>query len=70
MAELKRPGLKACCYCKLSAQDEEVTWCPVNWDALEYDDVKNHRCRSMCNAAEARRKANDLAVAAGGSYAF
>lgn len=68
MAGLKRPGLMACCYCTLSREDKDGTYCPVNWDALEYDPYKSARYRMMCNASEARRKANDLAVAANGGF--
>ena len=53
--------MKACCYCKYGFEDDEGTWCGVDWDTVEYLPIeKQEAIKTACR--EAKRKEQKEAV--------
>jgi len=58
---------KKCCYCPHSYEDDQGTWCGVDWDSLEYYPEREARVNADCKAAG--EKADRIAMAKAGEQA-
>jgi len=49
--------MKKCWYCGYSFEDDQGTWCGVDWDTLEYENPKvQERVNKACEQAEIRKQ--------------